>query len=98
MKRPVYRDGRVHVQSRLCDTCIFRPGNLMYLAPGRVEAMVAHCLKEDSVIPCHETLGGDEAVCRGFFNRHQRDVYPLRLAGLIDALTYTDPQPKGDNE
>ena len=79
-ERGIYRAGAVHVCARMCETCIFRPGNLMMLRSGRVESMVEQCLRTDSVIPCHETLDGKQAVCRGFFNRHERDVFPLRIA------------------
>ena len=47
----VYRNGRVHVQSRMCDTCIFRPGNGMQLRRGRVAQMVRDATRLDSCIP-----------------------------------------------
>jgi hypothetical protein len=52
----IFRNGKVHVQKRRCDTCIFRPGNLMHLQAGTVEMMVAESVKDDASIPCHETL------------------------------------------
>lgn len=65
----VYRDGRIHVQARKCDTCIYRPGNLMRLEPGRKDGMQAEAVAEGGVIPCHKTLGsGREAICRGYFD------------------------------
>jgi hypothetical protein len=67
----VFRDGYVHVLDRQCDTCIFRPGNLMRLRKGRVKEMVEGATRNDSCIPCHSTLySGQEAVCRGFFDRY----------------------------
>jgi hypothetical protein len=38
----------------MCDTCIFRPGNLMHLNSDAVEMMVAESVKDDASIPCHE--------------------------------------------
>lgn len=82
-----YRNGKVYVCKRLCKTCIFRPGNLMHLKEGRVEQMVADSVKKDTAIICHSTLDGDNAVCRGFFNRHK--TTPLILAerlGMIEEV------------
>lgn len=77
----VYRDGLVHVQADRCPTCIFRPGNLMHLDPGRVRGMVEECLADDAGnIPCHDTLGGPEAICRGFWDGYADRQAVLRLA------------------
>lgn len=76
-----YRGGKVHVKARMCETCIFRPGNLMRLPEGRVEGMVADAKRKESAIICHSTLGTKAgAVCRGFFDRHS--TIPLRLAQI----------------
>jgi len=87
-----WRDGRVHVLSRMCDTCIFRPGNLCHLNPGRVAGMVKEAKANESAITCHSTLYRDDvdpSVCRGFFDRHP--TIPLRLAVLIDVLAEVEP-------
>jgi len=81
--RKVFRDGKVHVAARMCDTCIFRPGNLMSLQEGRVESMVRQATRNESCITCHETLSGFQAVCRGFFDRYA--TAPLQIA---DRLVY----------
>lgn len=84
-RKPVFRNSRLHVCVRMCDTCIFRPGNLMQLRPSRVEEMVAAATEHQSCIPCHKTLGGGEAVCRGFFEKHK--TQPLQVAerlGLVE--------------
>lgn len=88
-KQPVYRGGRIHVCARMCDTCIFRPGNLMHLDPGRVEAMVEGAIEADSCIPCHSTLEGAEAVCFGFFTQHP--TTPLQIAERIGLITFVTP-------
>lgn len=77
----VFNNGKVHVMPEKCSTCIFRPGNLMTLQPGRVKGMVDSCLEEGGVIPCHKTIHGQreqEAVCRGFF-----DSYKDQVPGLL---------------
>lgn len=89
--------GKVSVLDRLCDTCIFRPGNLMQLNEGAVESMVAGALAKNSVIICHDTLPygkhrhAQQAVCRGFYNRHKNDVYPLRLARMMGVVVFIAP-------
>lgn len=85
--RKPYRDGRVHVCRVMCKTCIFRPGNLMDLNPGRKDQMVRDATRAESVIVCHTTLGSDQAVCRGFFEAHK--TAPLQIAerlGLVEMV------------
>ena len=88
MKTDVYRNERVHVKAKMCDTCIFRPGNVMDLEPGRVEQMTRDATRNNSCIPCHKTTyqGGGEAVCRGFFELHAS--MPLRLAVAFGKVTF----------
>jgi len=99
-----YRDGLVHVQARMCDTCIFRPGNKMDLRDGRVEQMVRDAARNQSCIPCHQTLefsdgAAGQSVCRGFFDRHP--TAPLQIAERMGLIEFTDlpshlaPRPVG---
>lgn len=89
----VFRDDKVHVCARMCKTCIFRPGNLMGLRPGRVEQMVREVTRIDGCIPCHQTTYGQheagEAVCRGFFELHA--TAPLVLARLLERIEWQEP-------
>ena len=87
-KLPVFRSGMIHVCKRMCDTCIFRAGNLMQLRPGRVDEMVAAAIEHQSCITCHKTLGGGEAVCRGFFDKHK--TVPLQLAESMRLLKWSE--------
>lgn len=73
-----FRDGKIHVQKKMCATCIFRPGNLMHLRPTRVAEMVEEAEEAQSAIICHDTLSGKQAICRGFFNKHK--TMPLQVA------------------
>lgn len=92
MDGDAYRNGKVHVCSRECDTCIFRPGNLMQLRSGRVREMVNGALDNDSAIICHSTLHGPNAVCRGFYDRYAAGSLPLRLAEPFGMLVWQEPE------
>lgn len=86
-----YRDGRVHVLARQCKTCIFRPGNPMFLQPGRVAGMVREARADESAITCHSTLyraGVDNAVCKGFFDRHK--TQPLQVAERLGIIEWDE--------
>lgn len=88
-----FRDGKLWVLTEKCQTCIFRPGNKMMLAPGRVESMITSCIEDNSVIPCHDTLDGPRSVCRGLFDVHRRDITIMRMAAAFDIYDY-DPPPE----
>lgn len=85
-KHGVFRAGKVHVKRAMCATCIFRPGNLMDLRPGRVEQMVRDATRAESCIPCHDTLDGPQAVCRGFYDRHTTG--PLQVAQRLGYIEW----------
>ena len=92
MRTEVFRDGRVHVQERKCSTCIYRPGNLMKLDPGRKESMEAGAIEGGGVIPCHQTIEayhgehGQESVCRGFFDvaKHEGLLAVAERLGIVE--------------
>lgn len=85
-----FRNGTVHVCERKCSTCIYRPGNLMHLQPGRVESMEADALEAGSAIICHKTLDGPNAVCRGFFDVNKNNVAALQIAERLNYITYQE--------
>lgn len=74
---------------RMCDTCIFRPGNLMHLREGRVEQMVGEAERGGQAIVCHKTLNGDNACCRGFFDKHKTAL--LQIAERMEVIQYVRP-------
>jgi hypothetical protein len=90
----VYRDGKVHVQAVKCGTCIYRPGNLMRLEPGRKDSMQAGAIEGGGVIPCHQTIEaytgerGGESVCRGFFDVAKHEGL-LAVAERLDIVEFT---------
>jgi hypothetical protein len=77
--------GRIRVMAKCCPTCIFLPGNLMLLRPGRLREMVEGVREIECVIPCHETLGQEEqALCLCQFNAaKQRRLQVAEELGLI---------------
>ena len=95
MSRPPYRDGLVHVLAERCDTCVFRPGNLMHLPPGRLAELVQGNVEADAALTCHSTLyreDVDQAVCRGFFDAY--DTLPLVMARAFGVVKEVPPPPK----
>jgi hypothetical protein len=87
-KHNVYRDGKIHVLREQCATCIFRAGNRMHLQRGRVRGMVDEVKATDGCIPCHKTLDGDNAICRGQFDIHPTPT--IELAKALDMIEYDD--------
>lgn len=93
----VYRDGKVHVLAEKCATCVFRPGNLMHLQPGRLTDLVEQAVAAGSGIVCHATLDTDtNALCRGFWAGHRDRVQALQVAERLDRVAYDPPPPKED--
>lgn len=72
-----------------CETCIFRPGNLMHLQPQRVRGMVNEIKRDDGCIPCHKTLDlVEQAICRGQFDCVQTPTLQLaERLGVIEEVT-----------
>lgn len=92
---PVFHDGRVHVKAERCSTCVFRPGNLMGLAPGRLKEMIEGSIEDGAGITCHKTLPGmpDEAqraTCRGYYDSYAAQVPAYRLAMALDIIEEVD--------
>ncbi|MEU6142382.1 hypothetical protein ABZ848_18665 [Streptomyces sp. NPDC047081] len=85
--------GTVRLCARRCGTCIFRPGNLMDLQPGRVTDMVTRASRAEGHIVCHATLGtATPAICRGFADGpDQGRSLALRLARALGTLREISP-------
>lgn len=81
--------GVPRVLSEKCNTCIYRPGNLMYLHKGRREQMERDSNDNGSWIVCHSTLPaagqpvGTQAICRGFWDVNKFNSLGCRLALLF---------------
>lgn len=86
-----WRDEKLWVLTRKCSSCIFRPGNQMHLREGRLESMVEACIKDNTVIPCHQTLDGPRSVCRGLYDVHSGDIMIMRLAHALKVIAFDEP-------
>jgi len=99
--RKVYRDGKVHVCARLCDSCILRKdeGSITpHLTPGRVEQMLRDATKRQSCIPCHATLDGPQAICRGYYELRDSLEYAnatLQIAERLGFVEFMEPPKEG---
>jgi hypothetical protein len=86
----VFRHDLVHVMSRQCATCIFRPGQEVIPIKRRKE-MVSEAVASETAIVCHHTIGTkSNAVCRGFYNSTQ--TLPLIMATAMDLIRFQDPE------
>lgn len=93
----VYRDGKVHVLTDKCASCILRApkdGQIRGLQPGRITGMVKDSQADAAGnIPCHQTLYRDDAepaICRGFWDLPNRPAV-LQLAEDMGIVEYVEP-------
>lgn len=96
----VYAHHEVRVCEDKCSTCIFRPGNLMRLRPGRRSQMVRDALQDEGHITCHSTLDQPlSAICRGFADLPEAKArsLALRVGVALGILVYVDPEPRADD-
>lgn len=84
--RAIFRDGKVHVIKEHCKTCVFLPGNRMFLSPGQLKRMVDESNAEEAAIPCHKTLDREEAICRGFFDL--QSTQPIQVATRLGFVKF----------
>lgn len=83
--------------SRKCSSCVFWPGNLMQLGPGRLADLVEQNRQTGSMLICHQTTYGAaprEAMCRGFWDAYA-DVsdIPQIMERLFGADWYEEVDP-----
>lgn len=89
----------MRVLAEQCPTCIFRPGNLMQLRPGRLRDMIDTCERKQGFVICHELLerrgghkvagkGATGAVCRGYYDRYDTQwLQVARRLGIVLEVT-----------
>lgn len=72
------RDNGVWIMKEKCETCIFRPGNLMDLTAGTVADMKRSADDKGTCIICHEHMTGPtSAVCAGYYEHHQSQLLQI---------------------
>lgn len=87
---PIDAAGKLRIMAEKCSTCIFRPGNVMRLEPGRVKGMLVDVRANDSFVTCHKTLGtgGPGAICAGSSEAHMGQVERIaRRFGSVAFVT-----------
>lgn len=94
----IYRDGKIHVLSEECATCIFKPHSRP-VDGARVAGMVRDAKDEDgATVVCHSTLYRDEepqhAICRGWYDRLGDRDNVLRIAKAMDVIEEVPPPSK----
>lgn len=100
---PPYRDGKVHVMAEKCFTCVFRPGNIMHLSPGRLKSMADHVQETGVPFSCHQTLAYSEeryrdhyqgnALCAGAVENYGDKSVVMRMAHACDVIEEVEPYP-----
>jgi hypothetical protein len=91
----IFRDGKIHLLSEKCATCIFNP-KTRPVDGARVAGMVRDTMDEDgATVVCHSTLYGEgdpeNAICRGWYD-HLADRDPiLRMANAMDVIQEVPP-------
>jgi hypothetical protein len=92
------RDQRPRLLSEQCATCIYRPGNLMHLAPGRLKEITESNLREGSRgLICHDTLPYGaypeygEAMCRGFYDKFGPQSNYVRIIDRLGGFAEVPP-------
>ncbi|MFI5973538.1 hypothetical protein [Streptomyces sp. NPDC051452] len=91
--------GTVRQCATLCDTCIYRPGNLAHLAAGRVQEMTQAAIAAEGHVVCHATLDTPApAICAGFA-RHPLGALRSLALRMVRAgaatLQLVNPPSKG---
>ncbi|MFF8406929.1 hypothetical protein ACF06P_35540 [Streptomyces sp. NPDC015684] len=75
-----WRSGVVRQCADLCDTCIYRPGNLAHLKPGRVQELTQAAITAEGHVVCHATIDTPApAICAGFARHPVGAVRSLAL-------------------
>jgi hypothetical protein len=88
--------GKTRLLAEECATCIFKPGNLMHLSPGRLRQMVTEARGDAGYIICHSTLPYacspiPPAICRGFADRYT--TWQLQVIERLWGFIEVEPPP-----
>lgn len=92
---------RPQLLAERCSSCVFRPGNLMRLAPGRLADILDTNRERGTALICHQTLSyGDhpevgEALCRGFYDAYGDTIAVIQVVNRLGGFTEIPPPGKG---
>src|SRR5690242_16529218 len=74
----------LNVCHKQCGRCLFgKDPHLPWEPHGREK--VEGCLKKETHFECHEH---QRVMCRGFYNKHKRDIWYIRLARQLKAINW----------
>ncbi len=81
----IFREGKVHVLSEECASCVFNPHERP--VPGATVAGIVRDTKDTdgSTLVCHSTIlyGDHSAICRGWYDRlADKDTIVLAAKGM----------------
>lgn len=84
----------IRICSHQCNQCLFSKNKIV--SDERKEEIInKECLPKDKWFSCHKfTIKDEEVVCRGFWDKHKRDIWPLRLAQIYQHLIEFINPPK----
>lgn len=92
-----YRDGKIHLLSEKCATCIFNP-HTRPVDGARVAGMVRDTMDaEGATVVCHHTLYNEKqenAICRGWYDRFADRDNVLQLAKAMNVIEEVPPPDK----
>ena len=90
----IYREGKVHVLSELCSSCIFKPHERP-VDGARVAEMVRDTMDTDgATVVCHKTLYrevDEHAICRGWLDRFGERDSLLQVAERMGIIKEVPP-------
>ena len=99
-KHNIFRDGKIHLLSEECATCIFKPATRP-VDGSRVAGMVRETMDKDgATVVCHSTLYPPEgvpkenAICRGWYDRLAERDPILRIAAAMKVIAEVPPPAK----
>lgn len=84
-KKPKSVTAGLNVRRKRCKYCLF--GKEPLLPKELIEEKINGCLRNDKTFACHEF---DSVTCKGFFDKHKRDVIPTRIGIALDAIIWVD--------
>lgn len=88
---------RPQVLSERCATCVFRPGNLMHLSPGRLAVIIESNVSAGAALICHSTLPYGphpevgQAVCRGYYDAYGDSVAVIQVVNRLGGFKEIPP-------
>lgn len=95
--------GKIRLNSRQCATCVGNPEAGVTLRPGRMRELIRENTGDGRMgLICHATIdydqgeapGGEQALCRWFYERFGHLVNGIRVMQRLGGFTETDPPGK----